>query len=70
MDNEIKSEPETNGALYLRNENKYKIWIGPGNNWMLIKSLIKRRYWWLIAQERNLDEVNFVWTQLKVNSIF
>ena len=37
---------------------------------MLVKSLIKRRYWWLIVQDRDLEEVNFVWTQLKVNQIF
>ena len=29
-----------------KNENKYKYYVGKGNNKMLIKSLMKRRFWW------------------------
>ena len=47
-------EVENTNGLYLRNEDKYKVWIGAGNNWMLIKSLMKRRYWWAIMEDRNL----------------
>jgi hypothetical protein len=26
----------------------YKAYIGPGNNYYLVKSILKRRSWWLI----------------------
>lgn len=51
-------------------ESKYRIWIGPGNNSMLIKSLIKRRFWWTVENDRNLSTVNFVWSQLKDNNLY
>ena len=35
---------------------------------MLIKSLIKRRYWWTV--EESIGKANFVWTQLKVNNFY
>lgn len=28
---------------------KYKVYIGKGNNSLLLKSLIKRRFWWDIT---------------------
>lgn len=34
----------------LRNEKKYKAWIGCGNNGNLIKTLIRRRFWWVICE--------------------
>lgn len=47
---------------------RYKMWIGPGNNSLLIKSLIKRRWWWQIAEDKN--DLSFMWTQLKDNGFF
>ncbi len=44
-------------------ENKFKIFIGKGNNNNLIKSIMKRRFWFQIT--KNIEEANFVWTQLK-----
>lgn len=36
---------------------------------MLIKTLFKRRdNWWVITDK--IDEANFVWTQIKVSSVF
>jgi hypothetical protein len=35
---------------------------------MLIKSLMKRRPWW--HETKNINEANFVWTQLRVSSVF
>ena len=51
-----------------RNEPKYKYYLGRGNNRELIKTLMKRRFWW--AQTDNINEANFVWTQLKINSFY
>lgn len=50
----------------LRNDAKYRAWIGPGNNSLLVKGLIKRRFWWLLVEDRT-PETNFVWTQIKLN---
>lgn len=47
---------------------KYKFYIGRGNNSMLIKSLMKRRFWWTI--EEDYRKANFVWTQLKINQFY
>jgi hypothetical protein len=48
---------------------KYKAWIGAGNNGSLIKELMKRRFWWIIVEEKTMN-VNFMWTQLKVQEYF
>ena len=47
----------------------YKVYIGGGNNSLLIKSLFKRRFWWTIVDSIS-DDTNFIWTQLKVPSVF
>lgn len=52
----------------LKNETKYKYYIGSGNNKRLIKALMKRRFWWVEVD--NPLQANFVWTQLKVNSYY
>lgn len=60
--------------LDLRNEDisnkskRVKCYVGPGNNSAMIKGLLKRRYWWVISEDRT--ECNFVWTQIKVNAVF
>lgn len=48
---------------------KYRAWVGPGNNNLLVKGLLKRRFWWNIVEERSLD-CQFVWTQIKVAEYF
>ena len=40
-------EEET--QFILKSDQKYKAYVGPGNNGKLIKSLIKRRFWWVLA---------------------
>lgn len=53
------------GTNSFKNDRRYRAWVGPGNNGMLIKELLKRRFWWQIVEERNIN-LNFVWTQLKI----
>lgn len=48
---------------------KYKGWVGNGNNGNLIKVLLKRRFWWVIVEDKS-QKVNFLWTQLKNNEFF
>ena len=52
----------------IKNEPRYKYYLGRGNNREVIKALMKRRFWW--GETDNLSEANFVWTQLKVNSYY
>lgn len=53
---------------YMKAEMKYRAYVGKGNNSLLIKSLLKRRFWWVIDEESK--NCQFVWTQLKVNTCF
>ena len=52
----------------LKVEGKYKFYLGKGNNYLLVKSLLKRRFWWTI--EEDPKKANFVWTQLKLNYFY
>ena len=52
----------------LRNEEKYRVYVGPGNNSLLVKSLIKRRFWWVL--EEDYKKAHFSWTQLKINALY
>ena len=49
-------------------ETTYRAFIGFGNNSNLIKSILKRRYWWTIVDKS--EGCHFVWSQLKINTIF
>lgn len=42
--------------------------MGKGNNYLLVKSLLKRRFWWVVEEDSN--KANFVWTQLKINYFY
>ncbi len=50
------------------NDSKYKYFVGKGNNRQLVKALMKRRFWWVKTDDVN--EAQFVWTQLKINEMF
>lgn len=54
----------------LKLDKKYKVYIGGGNNSPLIKELMKRRFWWQIVQDKGGNDINFLWTQLKVPDYF
>eukprot|EP00825_Cyclidium_porcatum_P049003 TRINITY_DN8375_c0_g1_i1.p1 TRINITY_DN8375_c0_g1~~TRINITY_DN8375_c0_g1_i1.p1 ORF type:complete len:381 (-),score=49.11 TRINITY_DN8375_c0_g1_i1:10-1152(-) len=45
----------------------YKVSIGKGNNSQLIRRMFKQRWWWTIVEFNQINECNFVWTQIKVN---
>lgn len=48
---------------------KYKVYVGKGNNSLLVKSLIKRRFWWEIVDSLECSGINFYWTQNIVDKI-
>ena len=49
-------------------DQRYTFYMGKGNNYLLVQSLVKRRFWWAI--EEDPKKANFVWTQLKVNYFY
>lgn len=57
-------------GVYVRSpddiERQYKFFVGRGNNSAIIKGIMRRRFWWQLADKIS-PEVNFVWTQLRVN---
>ncbi|CAM6001490.1 unnamed protein product [Sphagnum balticum] len=53
---------------YHKNDYKFRACIGRGNNSLLIRSLLKRRFWWTFDDDPK--NCHFVWTQLKVNGCF
>ena len=42
---------------------KYKVYLGKGNNSLLIKSLLKRRFWWEITDHIDSPDILFYWSQ-------
>ena len=36
---------------------------------MLIRTLFKSRFWWLLHDKEEFDKVNFIWTQLRKKSV-
>lgn len=49
---------------------RYKVFVGRGNNSLLVKSIIKRRFWWEIVNSLDDSDVNLFWTQNKLDKIF
>ena len=47
----------------------YKLYVGPGNNCLLIKGIMRRRFWWQIV-DKPTDDTNFLWSQLKSSDFF
>jgi len=43
--------------------------VGKGNNSILIRTLFKTRFWWLLHDKEEIEKVNFMWTQLRKNPI-
>lgn len=52
------------------NDNKIyqakKFWVGHGNNFPIVKSVLKQRYWWQYGSEESFAvDCDFVWTSWK-----
>lgn len=52
----------------LEYQKSFKVFIGPGNNKMLVKGLMKRRTWWSLTEKS--EDCHFAWTQIKIQDIF
>ena len=43
-----------------------KFWVGTGNNFPVVKSVLKQRYWWQNATEESFaEDCDFIWTSWK-----
>jgi len=49
-------------------QSQLKYFVGKGNNSKLIKTIMAKRWWWNL--ETKEENSNFVWTQLKIYSIY
>jgi hypothetical protein len=45
-----------------------RYFIGRGNNSKLIKAIMGKRWWW--KNETKEENANFLWTQLKIYSVY
>ena len=49
------------------NATTYKYFIGKGNNGLMVRTLLKTRWWWTATDSAETAEVNFIWTQPRHN---
>ena len=47
----------------------YKVSVGKGNNSVMVRSLFKTRFWWLLHDKEELDKVNLIWTQNRKQTV-
>lgn len=40
----------------------YKAYIGKGNNGLLVRIVLKNRWWWSLVDSSDQESANFVWT--------
>jgi hypothetical protein len=64
---------ESNDLIIKNEQNKgysklYKYGIGKGNNSHLVRNLMNQRWWWQSHPRENISELNFLWTQWKVET--
>ena len=56
-----KSKEESKGIYMAK-----KFYVGPGNNFPIVKSVLKQRYWWQYGSEENFaSDCDFIWTSWK-----
>ena len=48
---------------------KPKMYIGRGNNSLLVKSIAKRRFWWDVTHNINEVGIDFYWSQNKIDRV-
>ena len=45
----------------------YKFYVGKGNNSEAIKAIMNQRHWWQAHTKEDINELNFLWTQWRLN---
>lgn len=58
-------EPDNSKSLTPFHQNRF--YVGKGNNYILVRSVIKQRWWWSMNEKEDFFKVNFLWTQWRKN---
>lgn len=58
-------EPDNSKTLAPFHQNRF--YVGKGNNYILVRSVIKQRWWWSMNSKENFFNANFIWTQWRKN---
>ena len=58
-------EPDNSKSLAPFHQNRF--YVGRGNNFILVRSVIKQRWWWSMNEREDFFKVNFLWTQWRKN---
>jgi len=51
-----------NDILISNKQTQYKYCVRKGNNYLLVKSILKSRFWWIETNKKD-EELNLLWTQ-------
>lgn len=65
--NKSNGEVEPDNTKVVSPFHMNRFYIGRGNNYMLVRSVIKQRWWWSMNDSENFYKVNFLWTQWRKN---
>lgn len=60
---------ESNGVIIERSPGHVKFYVNRGNNGMLVRSIMKKRYWWTMLDREDVEECHVIWTQWRKNKI-
>lgn len=58
-------EPDNSKSIAPFHQNRF--YVGRGNNYILVRSVIKQRWWWSMNESENFFNINFLWTQWRKN---
>jgi hypothetical protein len=59
------NEPDTSKSLAPFHQNRF--YVGKGNNYILVRWVIKQRWWWSMNESEDFFNANFLWTQWRKN---
>lgn len=51
--------------LLVTASNPYKVFVGKGNNSIVIKNCVKSRWWLQLTENKDLEGIHFLWTQVR-----
>ncbi|CDW72755.1 tubulin-tyrosine ligase family protein [Stylonychia lemnae] len=46
-----------------------KFYVGRGNNYQLVRSVFKQRWWWQLNPDEDFEAANFIWTSWRKNDL-
>jgi hypothetical protein len=55
------NEPDKSKTIAPFHQNRF--YVGRGNNSILVRTVIKQRWWWSMNEKEDFINANFIWTQ-------